>query len=405
MRIGIDARFLTHPQTGGFKTYTENLVQALHEVDNENQYKVYLDRQLDEPKFTAKENITYQAVTGKLPGLKTLVREQLSLRRQLNRDTPDVIHFLCNTAPIMCNHKYILTLHDTIQVTAENSLKLTKNLSRLKAWGIMAYSKWDIKNVARSAQAIITVSNFEKTEIVKHLNIDPAKICVTYLAPNPIFAPAGSDVKRLWRAELGLKFSLPQSFVLGIGYEPRKNIPLLIDAFTLIAPHYPDLGLVLVTAEPGRRLVFQQMAAEKGLNGRVIILASMPPVELNKLYNLADVFVFPSERESFGLPPLEAMACGTPVIASDCSSIPEITGKAALFAEGKDASMLANTICLLLSNKALRANLVSKGLERAAKFSWERCAQQTIDVYEQVYLQIHSLGSALDQKSLKQSKA
>lgn len=384
MRIGIDARFLTHPQPGGFKTYTENLVHALSQVDSLNQYVLYLDRDPTKAVLPQAANFVYRVVNGTLPGFGMPIREQIALRRQIHQDGLDIVHFPCNTAPVGIGGRFVVTLHDTIQVAAQNNFRLFRSLPNHKRWAMTAYSKWTIRKTAHAAPRIITVSNYEKTQIIEQLAIAPQRVCVTHLAPNPVYAPASPEMRERWRTEIGQELGLPRRFVLGVGYEPRKNLPLLIGAFAQLASSYPDLGLVIVAAETGSRLFFQHLVAQQDLDSRVSVLPAMPPGELAMLYNLAEVFAFPSERESFGLPPIEAMACGTPTVAMNLSSIPEVTRNGAILIDGKDVHTWANAISQLLTNENLRSELARRGLERAAELTWHRCAQETIQVYRAV---------------------
>jgi glycosyltransferase involved in cell wall biosynthesis len=384
MKIGIDARFLSHPQMGGFKTYTENLIGALGQVDTANQYILYLDRLPMNGELPRAEQFSYKVAESKLPGASMPIREQIILRHCINQDKPEVVHFLCNTAPVGCRRKYIVTLHDTIQVAGHQTFKLTSNLAYYKQWGINAYSKWSILKTARFASRIITVSGYERDQIAKQLEIDTSRISVTYLAPNRIFKPASLAVKDAWRADVHKQFGLEGRFILGVGYEPRKNIPLLMQAFTHLAPDEPDLNLVIVAAQPGQRSWFQKMANDLGLEGRTTILGLLPPTSLAMLYNLAELFVFPSERESFGLPPLEAIACGTPTIAMRMSSLPEILQDGALLVEGKESQHWAQAMRRVVRDKQLRAELHCRGLRRAAYFTWQRCAQETAQIYSAV---------------------
>lgn len=381
MKIGIDARFLTHPQVGGFKTYTENLIRALLEVDDTNQYVLYVDRPFESGALPAASNVEYRIVKGSVPGIEMPVREQFALRRAMDRDRLDLAHFLCNTAPVAIDTPYVLTLHDTIQVTSENPFRTTPNLSMQKAWAITAYSKWTILRTARAAARIITVSNYEREKIAAELSIPRDRICVTHLAPNKLYRPGSTEECAAWCQELEHTLGLPDHYLLGIGYEPRKNIPLLFKTFAQLVPHYAELYLVVIAAQEERRREFQEMAANMGLDGKAIILCSQPPNVLMKLYNLADLFVYPSERESFGLPPLEAMACGASVVAANNSSIPEIAGDAALLVKTGDAKAMAGAIRTLLNDDRRHGELRQKGLSRAAEFSWEQCARQTVNAY------------------------
>jgi glycosyltransferase involved in cell wall biosynthesis len=384
MKIGLDARFLTHPQLGGFKTYTVNLVTALGQVDHANQYVIYLDRTPIDGSLPEFENFCYRIVPAALPVIGMPFREQISLRRQIAKDNLDVVHFLCNTAPLQISAKFIVSLHDVIQVVNAQALFRVKGLRNFRQSVLSAYSGWAIKNTARFADRVITVSNYEKGQIIKTLEIAPERVCVTYLAPNSVYSLAEPDVKSQWRTDFSKKFGLRKRFILGIGYEPRKNIELLIGAFSNIASSWPDLDLVIIAAQEVRRVFFQQLAEKLGLSDRVIILASIQPNELAILYNLAEAFVFPSERESFGLPPLEALACGTPTIAMNTTSLPEILGNGAVLIDGKDEQTWANAILRVLTDEKLRVDLVNRGLKQANKLTWQQCAQNTIQVYQTV---------------------
>ena len=330
MRICIDARFLTHPQVGGFKTYTFNLIKGLSQVDNDNNYILYTDRAQTDLTLPQSENLMYRVVPARLPIVGMPFREQISLGRHIAMDKPDIVHFLCNTAPIRMPEKSVVSLLDVIQVKTPQNFSTTKGLENYRRWAITAYSKWTIQKTSHKADKIITLSHYEKDEIVKHLDIAPERIHVTYFGVNPVYSQARSQDREAWRSEMRQNYSVRRRFILGVGYEPRKNIPLLIEAFSRIATSYPDIDLVVVAAEKERRLYFQRLATELDLNDRIVILAALKPSDLAVLYNLAEVFVFPSERESFGAPPLEALACGTPTIAMNMTSLPEVLADGAI---------------------------------------------------------------------------
>ena len=380
MRIGLDARFLTHPQRGGFKTYTTNLINAIHRLDDENQYFIYLDRPTEMKDLPAKPNFNYRIVQGTLPVVGMPVREQVLLRRRTSQDQLDVFHSLCNTAPVGSGIKRITTLHDTIQVTTKIRFM---DPPGFKYWMIMAYSKWAIKRSIKGMGRILTVSEYEKAEIVDLFKIPGERVVVTHLAANAIFKPVSSEEKAAMRAEIVHKFGVSGDFILGVGFEDRKNIPLLIKAYKLLGSDLKEIKLVVVAAEEHKRQSFLQLVKELHLDGQVIILGSVAAIDLLGLYNLAKVFVFPSERESFGLPPLEAIACGTPTVAMNSSSLPEILGEGALLVEGKDPQNWADILRSVLVDEKLRSVMIARGLKRAAELNWDSCARKTIQVYTQ----------------------
>jgi glycosyltransferase involved in cell wall biosynthesis len=360
------------------------LINALSLVDRTNTYVLYVDRPPAEATLPKKDNFTCQVVDIKLPVAGMPAREQIILRRRIAQEDLDIVHFLCNTAPVGVAGKFVVTLHDTIQLTNPQTFRYVTGLSAYKRWAISAYSRWAILKTAQAANKIITVSSYEKTQIREHLGIAPERICVTHLAPNPLFTPASQELKKKWRSKVHQEFGIQSRFILAVGYEPRKNIPLLIETFSRFAQDYPHINLVVVAAEEQSRGFFQQLAREWDIDERVIILGAVSPRDLVVLYNLAEIFVFPSERESFGLPPLEALACGTPVVAMKMTSIPEILQDSALLIEGKDVQTWADAIVQVITDDNLRSRLVNKGVEQAAKFSWERCAKETLQAYRAV---------------------
>ena len=384
MRIGIDARFLTHPQRGGFKTYTINLIKALSSVDNENEYIFYVDRELEDTSIFENRNGNFKikVVENKFPAVGMPVREQLFLRKQIKNDRVDVVHFLCNTATANLNRPYIITLHDTIQLTTRPGFDLKKGYFTNKRAAINAYSRWAIERTARAAKKIITVSSFQKEQIADHLNIPPERIGVTPLAPNAIFRMACPQQRQEWRKFIAEKYGIGNCFILTVGYEPRKNIPFLIEVFASMHLEFPELELVIVAAEEKSRLSFRELAEECSVEDRVRILEAVSIEELVMLYNLTTVFAFPSEREGFGLPPLEALACGAPVVAMDATSLPEILEDGALMVKNKDIKAWRDAIASVVANDRLRFALIEKGLEQAAKFSWEACARLTLAIYQ-----------------------
>ena len=208
-------------------------------------------------------------------------------------------------------------------------------------------------------------------------------ITVIYEAPRRFFHPL-PDVDL--RPRLEKRFGLRRDFALFVGtIEPRKNIPTLLSAFQQLLDHYhPEIDLVLAGAPGWLTDEVRGLVGRLGLTGRVFFLGRVSDEELVWLYNSARIFVWPSFYEGFGLPPLEAMACGAPVIASNVSSLPEIVGDAGLLVDPTNVDELTVAMWRLLSDEALRQELIAKGQVRVARFSWERAARETLELYRRV---------------------
>ena len=382
MKIGIDARFLTHPQRGGFKTYTESLVAALAEVDAENEYILYLDRPPNsQTKLPNGPNFTTRIVPGTFPLAGMPWREQVVLARQVAQDRIDLLHSPCLSAPLRLTCPSVVTIHDMIWFFPEK-------FSRGNIWSVRRklmewYYRWIPQYAAKNAAAIITVSQAAKKSIVEHLKLDGKPIFVTHEA-------AGSLFRRINDAEqinaVRRKYHLPAEFILAIGSaDPRKNIKTLVRAYGLLPIELRSrYRLVIVWTHSRLAGELLQEIQSLELTSQVQFLGSISNDDLVLIYNAAALFVFPSLYEGFGLPVLEAMACGTPVVAANNSSIPEIVGDAGLLVEAQDSQAMVNVIGQVLTNEVIRSNLIKKGLERSAHFSWTQCARQTIGAYKTI---------------------
>jgi glycosyltransferase involved in cell wall biosynthesis len=384
MRIGIDARFLTHPQKGGFKTYSENLISALAEVDQDNSYVLYLDRPAgQETKLPKQPNFEHRVVPDQKPLIGMPWREQIGLPRWAAKDRLDLLHSPCLTAPLRLQCASIVTIHDMIWHSPQkNSTKSPNSLKRkLMNW----YYYFVPKFAARDADLIITVSQASKDCITRQLGIPEEKIFVTYEAADPIFHRIlDSDLVGATRK----KYNLPAKFIMAIGSaDPRKNIANLVQAYAQLPVDLRAIyQLVVVWTHSLLAEKLMQQVSDLGLNGFVRFITQVSNEDLVLLYNAASLFVFPSLEEGFGLPPMEAMACGTPVIAADNSSIPEILGDGAILVTAGDPSKIANEINNVLSNENLKTDLVRKGTLRVANFSWKKCAEDTLAVFRQLHL-------------------
>lgn len=385
MRIGIDARFLTHPQKGGFKTYTENLVSALADVDPDNQYFLYLDRQPDQySKIPDKPNFTNRIVPSQIPMLGMLWREQILLPRQAQKDQLDLLHSPCLSAPLRIGCASVVTIHDVIwlspnRFSSGNNQPKSVNL-RLQDYYYRIVSHY----AAKRASAILTVSEYSKSEIVQYLGLPADNIFVTYEAASCIYLQVNDDHQI---DILRNKFDLHSKFILSIGSaDPRKNINNLLHAYAKLPRSIQEqYQLVVVWTHDFLASTMKRQVTKLGLSNQVRFLEWVSDEELVLLYNAASLFVFPSLYEGFGLPLVEAMACGTPVLAAEKSSIPEIVGESALLIDPNDLEDICGKIVEVLADEDLRIDLSNRGLFRVADFSWEKCARETIDIYEKAY--------------------
>lgn len=383
MRIGIDARFLTHPQPGGFKTYTSQLVMALAAAGGPHEYVLYLDRAPDATTPVPRgANVSTRVVAGTMPLVGMPWREQVALRRAIATDRLDLFHAPCLTAPLALPCSSVVTVFDTLW---RRRSKLMGGPTSARRRALDWYYRVIPALAARGAATILTLSRAAKAEIVAGLGIDPGRIVVTPGGYGAAYRP----FERAAAAEaLGRRFGLRGTYLLAIGSaDPRKNLRALIAAYALLpAELRARARLVIVWTHQRLADTLAREAAAAGVRDQVQYLTGVTDEELALLYNAAELFVFPSLSEGFGLPPLEAMACGAAVVAADNSSIPEVTGQAALLVDASDPRALSEAIGRALGNPALRATLRAQGLERAASFSWARCARETIVAYERAML-------------------
>ena len=379
MKIGIDARFLTHPQPGGFKTYSENLIGTLAEIDEENEYIFYVDRPLQSTfALPLRANCSVCVIPGQAPLVGMFWREQVALARQARRDRLDLFHAPNLTAPLSLTCPLVLTMHDMIWFAPEQfaqphfrSVKRT-----LMAW----YYRLVPRLAAQHAALILTVSYAAKASIVDKLGVKADQVIVTYEAASQIYQPIGEQAQL---NPIRHKYKLTTEFILALGSaDRRKNMATLLAAFA----HLPDAlraryHLSIIWTHPCLSAEIAAQVQQLGLTEQVHFLEHVPTADLALLYNAATLFAFPSRYEGFGLPLLEAMACGTPVVAADNSSIPEVAGDAALLFPADDPDLMATAMLRALSEPELHATLRHKGVQRAAQFSWRSCAQQTLAAY------------------------
>lgn len=301
------------------------------------------------------------------------IKEQLQLPRHI--PPCDVFwspHYNIPLLPIKAR-KRIVTIPDVFHLAYKHTLSLPK---RLYAQVVMQQA------VAQSA-IITTISDFSKQEIIKYTGCASNRVKTIHLGLNTALFHEIDD--EVYKQQVRAKYQLPNQFILFVGnVKPNKNLASLVAALPTIIAQYPDVNLVIVGKKDGfitgDPALFRQIDASESLKGRVYFTGYVPFEELPVLYSLATVFAFPSLYEGFGFPPLEAMACGCPVVASNAASIPEICGKAAHYFDPVRPETLVNGLIDVLTNKVLRQDLIELGKQQFKQYSWESSATTFIEI-------------------------
>jgi len=383
-RIGIDARFYG-PLGKGLGRYTQEIVDNIINIDKDNDYVIFLGvNNFDEFVIPPAEALRVKKV--KVNVLWYTLKEQILLPFYFKKERLDLIHFPHFNVPILTMNKFVVTVHDLIltKFPTVRATTLSPFIYKLKN---LAY-RLVIWLALKRAQKVITVSEFTKNDIVDQFHIDPKKIVVTYEGVANL--AKGNDtlfVRKLDEEGTLERYKIKDNFLLYIGNAyPHKNLEGLIRVFAAVIKKYPHLRLVLV----GKRDYFydrvKDYAQSLGLyqndaNSPIIFPGYVPDTELEILFKRALFYVFPSLYEGFGLPPLEAMAKGCPVLSSDKSSMPEILGEAAYYFNPDDDAQMMTAIEKMIGDESLRSDLVQKGLIQAKKYNWWECAYATSKIY------------------------
>jgi glycosyltransferase involved in cell wall biosynthesis len=365
--VAIDARKL---HDFGIGTYIRNLLRQLARIDHDTEY-VLLAGQTDLD-VGAQLGPNFRTVLEPSPNYS--FREQIHVPWVLRRERPDVYHAPHYILPAGVRCPSVVTIHDCIH------LMFPQYLPNRAAYAYARASMWA---AARRSDCILTVSEASKRDILHFFNVRPEKIVVVYNAIDDHFrvTPAEEDVARVRE-----RYQLDHKFVLYVGnIKPHKNLVRLIEAFAeLRRTGFEDVKLLIIGDEISKLPALRRAVHSHKLHKHVRFLGYVSDQTLGILYRLASTFVFPSLYEGFGLPPLEAMASGTPVVTSNVSSLPEVAGDAAVLVDPYDVDSIVDGLRRILSDPALAAELRRKGLERAREFSWERSVAKTRQVYQQV---------------------
>ena len=368
MKVGIEA-FALGAKAGGMETYVRNLVRSLATIDPEGDYTLLVRPLLSQdPPIAGAEHMRHIVVGSPNRFLRLPFAASLALLRE----QIDIVHVQI-AAPLLFGARIVVTLHD-ISYERYPQFFTPEIVQKLRV---------TVPLTLRRAAAVVTDAEFTRQDIVRRYCVPPEKVVVAPLAADPIFRPL-HDTARL--AEVRARYGTGEHFILCVGtLEPRKNLKTVIEAYVrLRRADATRHRLVLVGQQGWLYDDIFAAARASGYEEDLVFTGYVPDQDLVALFSAADLFVYPSIFEGFGLPVVEALACGTPVVTSNTSSLPEVVGDAALMVDPLDVEELARVTATVLTDAGIRAWLSARGPQQAATFSWERTARIVLRVYQDV---------------------
>lgn len=375
MRIIVDARKVSGKHYG-IGTYIRRLGESCARLSPSDDFVFLGETDRTDGKGMPRDvarisgnNVTWEPNSSANYGLRELV----SVSWQVRNLGGDVFHAPHYVYPLMLPCPGVVTIHDCIH------LRFPQQFPKL---GSNSYARMMIRRAVARSDRVLTVSEATRADLVDLVDADPSKIEVIRHGCDPYFLEAVDDLELSNVAE---KYSLDRPFLLSVtNIKPHKNLKRLLESFGQLRRDYDDLDLVIAGGDFSQHPELQAACKSYGIEDRVKPLGFRPKKELRALYSLARIFVFPSLYEGSGLPPLEAMACGTPVVASDNSAIPEIVGRNGLLVNPYRVDAITDAIRSLLEDSSLRDALGAQGKLRAKEFDWDKSARRVLDVYREV---------------------
>lgn len=369
-RIGIDAR-MYGKQVSGIGTYIKNITEQIFELDKTNDYYIFLLPQNYD---------NYQPPHDKIHKIKVNLpwysyQEQTTFLKTLNNCKLDLMHFPHFNAPIFYNRPRIHTIHDITPLFFPGH-------KQKSWWRRYAYLK-TIKTSLKKSAKIITISQSTKADLIKYFQVPDEKIAVHYLGIEKAFKKIDNYAKI---KELKTLFGITKPYLFFISaWRNHKNFEGLIQAFEILKKQENlDYQLVLGGQEDHHHPKIREAISNSPVKEDIITPGFVRDDDLVTLYNGADLYVNPSLYEGFGFTGLEAMACGVPVVSSNLSSLPEALGEAAVYFDPRQPEEIARAIMTVLKDQSLQEKLITKGFEQIKKYSWGKCAQETLDTYRQI---------------------
>lgn len=384
MHIAIDAHSVG-AQLAGNETYAVNLIEALAEIDQSNRYTIYVTKHSALDRFTGRwPNFRVRRTLPHTP----MVRIPLTLSVELRRDPVDVLH-VQYTAPPLAPCAVVATIHD---LSFEHLPETFKRRSR-------AQLRLTVRRTARNAAQILTLSEFSRRDIIATYGIEPDRVAVTPPAASSLFKPVTNDTEL---RRLRTTYGIERDYILALGsIQPRKNLVRLIKAYSALwRPTEIALPQLVIAGKRGwLEEETIRAAAQSPAHADIRFIGYVPDGDLPALYSGALCFAYPSYFEGFGLPVLEAMQCGVPVIAGNRTSLPEVIGNAGLMFDPLEEAEIAKSLREMIENSDQRADLRVKGLARASQFSWKTTARLTLEAYEEVFRRFNRNGVTTSTKT------
>lgn len=364
--IGIDASRTVRPNRTGTENYALHLTRAMLNAPNRHRYRLYFNDPPPAGLFPERAHSEHRCIPW------SRLWTHLRLSAELMHHPPDVLFVPSHVLPLMCTVPSVATVHDL------GYLMYPEAHRRFDRW----YLDWSTRRHTRVAAHLLADSEATRQDLIRHYTADPEQVTVVYPGLDPDMHPVEDPAEiAASRARYGIR----QDYVIHIGaLHPRKNLKRLLDAFaTLNSQSTIHSSQLILAGSPGW-LADDLIACAEALGDRVVLTGHVAQADLPALISGARALVMPSLYEGFGFPVLEAMACGTPVVASNTSSLPEVAGDAALLVDPHDTDALAGALHRILTDDDLRTDLRRRGLQRAQQFTWQRAAQQTLTILESI---------------------
>ena len=379
MKIGIEAQRIFRKKKHGMDMVALELIRNLQLIDTENDYVLFINPDIDDS--VIKETPNFKII--RLKGGFYPFWEQIALPLAAKKEGCQLLHCTSNTAPLFTSIPLVVTLHDIIYMESSYP-KIMKGTGTLYQKFGNAYRKMFVPRIIRKSKKIITVSHFEKNRIGQFFGMaNDNRLVAVYNGVSEHFKPVVQpDVLK----QVKEKYHLPDRFFFFLGNtDPKKNTKGTLKAFSdFLKKTKIDIQLVMLDYDRQELEAILNNIDDKDLINKIILTGYVVNTDLPSIYSQCEIFLYPSLRESFGIPMLEAMACGVPVITSNTSSMPEVAGDAAILIDPFKPEEITEAMINIVNNNELKSELSKKGVIRAAAFSWKAMAQNVLEIYRQM---------------------